>query len=234
MLGTAIALLLVLPGVRADEGSPADRFQFRGRSPSLSETRIRPGADLLTIPAETEAQVLLLSGLHSDVSHVNDPIKAQLLQPVYVNGRLALPAGTLLDGRVTMVRAAGRLQRSAELAFRFERITLPDGQASPVLAVLKGFEQDAPFGAHLETEGTLKGGKFSWKKMAGGLAALGAASTAGLAFGGPATLAYILPGGGAGFLSYTYFWARGKDVHIPPETRLRIRLDHPLTVRVWW
>jgi hypothetical protein len=200
----------------------------------MAEAGVRSGADVLTIPAETEAEVLLLSGLHSEVAHINDPIKARLLEPVYVNGRVALPEGTLLDGRVTLVRTAGRMQRSAELAFRFERVTLPDGQASPITAVLKGFEEEAPFGARIETEGSLKGEKFSWKKMAGGLATLGAASTAGWAIGGPATLAYILPGGGAGFFSYTYFWSKGSDVHIPPDTRLRIRLNHPLTVRVWW
>lgn len=232
MLGTVIAVLLFLPGLRSEDHDATHRLQ--PRSAAAAETGARSGADLLTIPAETEAQVELLSGLHSEVAHINDPVKARLLAPVCINGRVALPEGTLLDGRVTLVRTAGRLQRSAELAFRFERVTLPDGQASPIVAVLKGFEEEAPFSARVETEGSLKGGKASWKKIAGGLATLGAASTAGWAIGGPVTLAYILPGGGAGLFSYTYFWSKGKDVHIPPETRLRIRLNQPLTVRVLW
>ncbi|MBI1941288.1 MAG: hypothetical protein HYS33_07250, partial [Acidobacteria bacterium] len=59
--------------------------------------------ETLTIPAATEAAVQLLSGIHTQVSHVDDPIRAELVQPVSVNGRVALPPGTLLDGRITHI-----------------------------------------------------------------------------------------------------------------------------------
>jgi hypothetical protein len=83
---------------------------------------------VVTVPADTEAAIEMLSGLHTRVSHVDDPIEARLLKPVYVQGRVALPYGTLLEGHVTRVRPAGHLHRPAEMSFRFDSISLPDGQ----------------------------------------------------------------------------------------------------------
>jgi hypothetical protein len=190
---------------------------------------------ILTVPAQTEAAVQLLSGIHSQVSHVGDPIRAQLLQPVYVNGRVALPRGSLLDGCITRIRPAGRLRRPAELSLRFERITLPDGQDRPIAAILTALDAPAPLSVRLDSEGQLKGSKpVSWKRLAAGLAGLGALASLETQLAGAAVLGATLPLGGAAVLGYALLWPRGSDVHLPPETRFRIRLHHPLTVRVAW
>lgn len=189
----------------------------------------------LTVPAETEAAVQLLSGIHTQVSHLNDPVKARLVQPVYVNGRVALPRESLLDGRITMIHRAGRLGHSAELAFRFDQITLPDGQAAPIAAVLAALDNPRPAKAHLDPEGYLKGGSaISWRGVAGGLVALGTLATATATLGGTAALGSLLPVSGTALVAFTIVWPQGNDVHLPPRTRLRIRLNYPLTVRVPW
>jgi hypothetical protein len=191
--------------------------------------------ETLTIPAKTEAAVQLLSGIHTQISHVDDPVTAELIQPIYVNGRVALPLGTLLDGRITRIRSAGRLGRSAEIAFQFETITLPDGQAQPIAGALTALDDANAGKARLDSEGHVKGaGGSRWKKIAGGLLALGAASTAGVSLAGSSALAAILPVGGTAVFGYALFWPRGGDVHIPPDTRLRVRLHDDLTVRVPW
>lgn len=189
----------------------------------------------LTIPAKTEAALQLLSGIHTQVSHVDDPIRAELVQPVYVNGRVALPPGTLLDGRITQINSAGRLGRSAEIAFRFETVTLPDGQEQPIAAILTGLGDADRGRARLDSEGHVRGpGTSPWKRIAGGLLALGAVSTAGVSLAGTAALATILPVGGSAVFGYAMILPRGGEVHIPPDTRLRIRLHDDLTVRVRW
>lgn len=191
--------------------------------------------ETLTIPAETEAAVQLLSGIHTQVSHVDDPIRAELVQPVYVNGRVALPPGTLLDGRITQISSAGRLGRSAEIAFRFETVTLPDGQEQPIAAILTGLGDADRGTARLDSEGHVRGpGTSPWKRIAGGLLALGAVSTAGVSLAGTAALAAILPVGGSAVFGYAMILPRGSEVHVPPDTRLRVRLHDDLTVRVRW
>ena len=193
------------------------------------------GDGTLTVPAETEASVQLLSGLHTQVAHVDDPVKAELIRPIYVNGQVALPRGTLLDGRVTQVRSAGRLGRAAEIGFRFETITLPDGQEQPIAAFLTGLDDALAGKTRLDSEGNVRGpARSAWKRIAGGLLVLGAVSTAGVSAAGTAALATILPIGGSAVLGYGVILPRGKDVHIPPDTRLRVRLHDELTVRVHW
>lgn len=189
----------------------------------------------VTVPAQTEAAVELLSGIHTQVSHVDDPVRAQFVAPVFIDGRVALPPGTLLDGRITRIRTAGRLGRSGEVSIRFETVTLPDGQAQPIAACLTALDADAALPIRLDAEGHLKGsGKSAWKRITGGLVVLGTAATAGAALAGWTALAAVLPVGGTVFASYAFVLPRGNEVHLPPETRLRIRLNQSLTVRVPW
>lgn len=214
------ALVFLLAG-GAQTSSGAD-LALRARRPVTSADP----QPTVTIPADTRATVQLLSGVHTGFSRVDDPIKAQLLRPVVVNGRVALPPGTLLDGRVTAVRTVGRLNRPAELALRFEQITLPDGDVEPIAAVFA----TAPPHTRLDREGHLKGARsVSWKGLAGGIAAFGSFSVASSAAFWP-----VLPAAGTAWLGYEFLWRRGSDVHLPPQTSCQIRLDYPLTIRVPW
>jgi hypothetical protein len=116
----------------------------------LEKARAWPSAPPLTVPAETEVKVQVLSGIHTQINHVNDPVIAEVLKPVFVEGKLALPPGSLLDGHITMIRNAGHMHRSAELGMRFDRITLPDGQEKPVAAVLAALEHPEMLDIHLD------------------------------------------------------------------------------------
>lgn len=187
----------------------------------------------LTVQADTEASIELLSGLHTRVSHVDDPVEARLLSPVVVDGRVALPSGTLIAGRVTQLQPAGHMHRPAELSFRFEQISLPDGQTAPIAAILAAPGALQLRDVRIDNEGNLRGTRrFSWKSIAGGLAAVGSFATLKAAAAGVASLAYALPAGGAALLGYELLVPRGNEVHIPPETSFRIRLSTPVTVRV--
>lgn len=203
------------------------------RSDSASPTTSLPAQPLrLTVPGGTEISVHLLSGIHTQVNHVDDPVRALLLHPVYINGHIALPSGSLLDGRITKIRSAGRLNRPAELSLRFERIILPNGQAEPIRAALTRLNTPRSAKTRLDPEGILKGSQaFSWKRVVGGLAALGTFTTAKVTLAGSAALAPLLPVSGAAVVGYAFVWPRGNEVHLPPETPARIRLVLPLTVR---
>lgn len=185
----------------------------------------------VTVPALSELRVQLLSGIHSRISHVGDPVKARVLQPVYVNGRVALPPGSFLDGRITRVQSAGRMHRPAELSFRFERITLPDGQAEVISTVLAGVDDARSLKSQLDPEGYLKGARFFSKGIAASVIGLGALGVPLSQLVGSSALKTLFPLGGAGLLGYEILWPRGNEVHLPPDTRCRIRLKDSLTVR---
>lgn len=212
----------------------ATRSSFEAGSPSGSSSDVTSPATL-TVPADTEAAITMLSGIQTRVSQVDDLVMARLNTPVYVNGRVALPTGSLIDGRITQVQPAGYLHHRAELAFRFDRITLPDGQTEAISAVLSGLEAPGLPQTHVDAEGYLKGSTHpSWKKIAGGLLGLGAGTTIAGALVGSAAVGAILPAGGAALLGYAALWPHGNDINMPPQTRCRIRLNDPVTVRVAW
>jgi hypothetical protein len=229
----ATATLLLGPAARASDPAPAGALMRRSTATDVIPPTDTPST--VTIPAATEVSTELLSGIHTQVSHVGDTVTARLSKPLYVNGQIALPPGTLLDGRITRIRAAGRLHRPAELALRFDTIALPDGQARAVQGVLAGFDPPTPFKVRLDTEGYVKGGRaISWKGVAGGLVALSALAIARVPVGGSTAVGSILPASAASLLTYAFVWRRGNEVHLPPETRCRVRLTYPVTVHVRW
>lgn len=205
-------------------------LQGAGTHPSVASgpSTYQGPSPVLTVPAETEASMVLLSGIHTRISRVDDPVQGQLVGPVYVNGQLALPAGTLLYGRVTRSRAAGRLHRPAELGFRFDEVSLPDGETEPVTARLAAIEQ--PGGLRLDQEGYLKAGRqFSWRLMTGSLLGAGAlvAIPKIVGVGAAATASSIAA---AGFLGAYALLPHGREIHLPPDTRCRIRFDYAFSV----
>jgi hypothetical protein len=217
-----------------------------GQEPTLTTPlshRGTLGADLtgaakpqtVTLPAETEVNIQVLSGIHSRVNRVDDPILAKVLEPVYIQGKIVLPRGSFLDGRITLIRNSGHLHRPAELGLRFERITLPDGQEKPIAGVLAALEKPETLSFHLDAEGHLTGnGTASWKALFGGFTALGTFGALKIAAVGSTGVSLALPLGGAVLIGYEAFWRRGREVNMPPDTHCRLRLNYPLTVRIPW
>jgi hypothetical protein len=210
-------------------GTPLFHRDAPGESASAAERL------MLTVPAETEMKVQVLSGIHTQINHVNDPVTAEVLSPVFVQGKIALPPGSLLDGHITMIRNAGHMHRSAELGMRFDHITLPDGQEKPVAAVLAALEHPQMLDFHLDPEGYLTSNRTrSWKTLAGGFTALGTFGALKVVAVGSAGATLALPIGGAALISYEALWRRGREVNMPPDTQCRLRLNYPLTVHLPW
>src|SRR5205085_4331769 len=67
------------------------------------------------------------STLTSKSSRVGDRFTATVDVPVYVNGATVIPAGAIVEGRVTQVTPARRMGRSGTIAVEFEDLVLPDG-----------------------------------------------------------------------------------------------------------
>jgi hypothetical protein len=230
-----LTFLVVAFGVvacAAQESLKPATLMVRADSEAVSASPQR-AITVVTVPADTEAAIEMLSGLHSRVSHVDDPIEARLTRAVYVEGRLALPFGTLLQGHVARVQAAGHMHHGAEMTLRFDEISLPDGQSAPISAIISSAKGNGLLNVRVDDEGNLKGSRgFSFKRILGGVAGVGTFTTLRAAMAGAATLAYSLPASGAAFVGYEFLVPRGNEVHVPPETQFRIRLNNPVTVQV--
>lgn len=143
----AVAAFAV-PGMAALAGAQTLRPRPTPTSQSPAG-HVAPAAQQVTIPRGTSLQVEIVR--HYPMQ-AGEAIEGRLLHPIYVNGRLAVPANTQLHGRVvaldpdSSMRWRGRLRgdftpfRTARV--QFDALVLPDG-AVPIAA---GVASDgAPF-----------------------------------------------------------------------------------------
>jgi hypothetical protein len=74
------------------------------------------------LPAGTVLELELLTALDSGVNQPGDEIQARTLSPLYVEGKLVLDSGALVECRVTEAKSSGRVKGRAVLGFTFERL----------------------------------------------------------------------------------------------------------------
>jgi len=200
-------------GAAADHAAAGLATSDSAAAVPASDTR---KADLreVTIPAGTTLRLTLQSAVASDSSHVEDTVRAELRQPVAIDGQQVLPVGTEVVGTVTDVKRSGRVKGLARVAYRFNSLRAAgeryDIRTSPLAhqaAATKG--QDA-------------------KKI--GIGA-GAGAALGAIFGGGSGAAKGAAIGGAGGTGVVLA-TRGKEVHLGPGAAVTTKLMAPLVVRV--
>jgi hypothetical protein len=188
------------------------RTQARGEpAPASSSTSRRPVADERLSPTEipvgTEFDVRLQSRLNSGTARVEDRFDATTIVPYERNGRMLVPAGSVMRGVVTSVTPASRgVNRKGELTLVFDRFSI-DGRTYSIRAtVLQALQGEADTG----------------RVVAGA----GVGAIIGAILGGTrGALTGILIGGGG-----TVAATEGNEVDLAPGTVLRVRLDAPLDV----
>lgn len=156
------------------------------------------------VPVGTELDVRLQSPLSSDTAQVEDRFEATTVVDLMREGRVLIPAGSVMRGVVTAVDSADRLDRKGSLSVMFDQVTI-NGRSYPI----RGTVTQA-----LESEG-----------IRGEAAKIGTGAGVGAIIGGiiggvRGALAGILIGGGGTVLA-----TEGKDVELPAGTVLRVRLD---------
>lgn len=88
----------------------------------------------VTIPRGTPVDVLVEDALSSRTARVGDEFRAVLIRALWIDGRLALPRGTVVEGRVEVVRSRAAGDRSGFVGVKFVRLELPDASGVPRLA----------------------------------------------------------------------------------------------------
>jgi len=192
---------------RAPAAEPIDIPTDESRRAESEPTMARePNRDRLTIPAGTELQLVLESGLSSATSRVGDPVTARVARATSPDGRVLLPGGTVLKGRVYRAEAAGRVSGKSRLAVDFDRI------------VVRGVEHRLDTTA-IDVEGPDSHGKDA--AIIGG-STVGGAIIGGILGGGKGAKKGAVVGvlGGTGAVLAT----RGKDVEIPAGSNWTVRV----------
>ncbi len=194
-----------------------------------------------TLPAGTHCTILLLGNVSASKSKAGDIVRARLLEPVLLNSKVVVPAGSLFEGKVVKKTPPRWLSRAGSLYLTFTDLTLPGGNRLPVTASLAGAALDQRSHTRIDAEGQLHGerpGK-AWMAMNLGVPAgiskevddgvqlviealVSAASDASTA--GTARIV-------SSCVSGIYMATRhGRDVVLPRFTEMDISLDRPVSL----
>jgi hypothetical protein len=109
------------------------------------------------VPAGTRCKILLLGTVSASHSKPGDAVTARLLEPVVLNERVVLPAGSLITGKVVKRTPPRMLSRAGSLSLSFNELTLPQGSHIAIAAAPAGAELDARSHTRIDSEGGLHG-----------------------------------------------------------------------------
>ena len=214
------------------------------RAEGTSSSELRSGPDLFrleTLPAGTACKILLLGNVSASKSKPGDVVQARLIEPVLVNSRVVLPAGSLVQGKVVKRTPPRWGSRSGSLYLTFTSVTLPGGNFIPIAASLAAAELDRRSHTRIDAEGQLRGerpGK-AWMAINIGVTAglskevddatqlIVEAIVSTATDASTAGTARIVSGCISGIYMVT---RRGRDVVLPRFTEMDISLDRPLTL----
>ena len=221
-----------------------EAFGLETSTPESEADPVKASPDassLAALPTGTQCKILLLGDVSASKSKPGDVVQARMLEPVLLNSRVALPAGTLIEGKIVKSTPPRWGSRAGSLSLAFTSMTLPGGNLIPITASLAGAELDQGSHTKIDAEGRLHGehpGK-AWM-------AVNIGTSIGLAKVSDDTIQVIVEaivstatdvstaGSGriaAAAVSGVFMVTRhGRDVMIPRFTEMDISLDRPLSV----
>lgn len=174
-----------------------------------------PEYDELTVRADSVIGIRLDGAVSSETARVEDRVTARVTRDVMVDGRVAVPSGSTLEGVVSTVQRGGRFKERARLGVRFTSVLMADNRRVPIQTETIYRLGDAPTGeasakiGGAAVVGAILGSVIGGKKGA----AIG--STAGAAGGTAAVMAGDV-----------------NSAVIPAGSPLTVRLTAPATVLV--
>ena len=157
---------------------------------------------------------------------VGTPFTAEVIAPMERDGRVIIPVGSTLHGRVTVVRGGRRISGAAAIHLQPESVTLPDGTHYLLHAQVVDTSQHNV--TRVSSEGTIlrrdhvKGTLAAMSLTTGGAAATGAV------FGG---VPGFFIGGAIGAGVSTAWWLKQDRQEVVPEnTGIIFSLSVPMII----
>jgi len=111
-------------------------------SPPKSDAANPPSTSppALIIPSGTKVPVVLKHAISTRGTREGDAVYAETAFPVVANGRVLIPAGTYVQGRISHIQQAGRIKGHAEVLMHFTTLIYPSGYT----VLLPGAVENAP------------------------------------------------------------------------------------------
>jgi hypothetical protein len=196
------------------------------------QTRQDPDAGIVSVvpspanelPEGTNVRVRLTEQLSTKDTAVGSPFRGEVTTAVFKDGRIIIPPGSILKGRVVGVRQGHHFTGAATLHLRPDMIILPDGTAYHLFAQV--IQSKAP-GTRTDSEGGIQPSSH-WKKdtVEYGVG-IGAGAITGAHFAGPHG-ALIGAGIGATLITAHLLMQHPEAAVLPPGSVVTFSLSEPM------
>ncbi len=177
------------------------------------------------VPAGTALMVKLETTLATFSNKAGDPFQGRLTQAVVVNGKTVIPAGTVIEGRVTKVAEPRRISGKPTIGILPEALVLPTGERLFLDATLVNTNIA---GTDVNQEGEFKGsGHDRRDQMETGGGTAGGMLIGGLIGGPPGIVIGGVVGAGA---TGVHYLSKHRSATLPAGTELTLELNRPLAM----
>ena len=186
----------------------------------------------ISIPAGTKIPLSLKQAISTKNAREGDAVYAETVFPYVVDGRVIVPAGSYVQGKISHVERAGRVKGRAEILMHYTSMIYPSGYT----VMLPGSVENTPGADNKsvkDSEGTIQQDKDTGKKIEEGAkggvyGASGGALAGGLSSGINGARVGAAAGAAAGI-----GWAllkRGSDVKLDVGTSIEMEIQRAITV----
>lgn len=128
-----------------------------------------PSFEDLTVAADSVLGLQVDTTVTSERAKVEDKVNARVTRDVKVGNDIAIPAGSRVEGSVTLVDKGGKIKERARLGIRFHTLVLADGTRLPISTEALYREGPSPAGeSTAKIGGAAVGGAILGAIMGGG------------------------------------------------------------------
>jgi len=180
----------------------------------------------ISLPEGTSLKVKLENTIATFSNKAGDPFSGRVMEPVLLDGKTIIPAGTEVQGRLTRVSEPRRISGKPTIGIFPETIILPSGERFMLNATL--VDTSVRNGTDVNSEGQFKGKGHTGKDAAEvGLGTGGGMMVGGLIGGGKG----VLIGGVVGATATVAHWlSKHNSAMLPAGTELDMELSRPLVM----
>jgi hypothetical protein len=107
--------------------SAAQTGPLRPSSPDSSQAVNAPTASTITVPSGTIVSLTLTRAIMAKTAKVGDDVYAESAFPVAVNGQMAIPPGTYVQGQIDTLARPGVFSAHAQFQIHFTKLIFANG-----------------------------------------------------------------------------------------------------------
>jgi hypothetical protein len=185
-------------------------------------------SDPLVIPAGTRVPLSLQYAISTKGTREGDAVYAQTTFPIAISGRLLVPAGTYVQGRISHIQRAGHLKGRAEVLMHFTALVFASGYTVMLPGSIEnsaGVDRTAV----KDKEGTIQEDSDAGQKAGKVASAAGTgALIGGLSDGVKGGLIGAGAGGAVGMAIATF--SRGKDIQMMAGTTFEMVIEREVSL----